>query len=359
MHNAYSFTINKAYSLYFSTMQQRVNALAIQRLTALWGLCECGLGGWLHALRIPLTGFLVGGFAVVIIGLIAHFSNNSFRHIIQSTILVLLIKAAVSPHSPWPAYVAVSFQGLMGAVLYFLIRNYTLASVLLCVITMLESGLQKLIMMTIVFGKSIWVALDSLFNGIVKSYNLPEMSFSFWLIAIYTLVYALWGLIVGLWSATLPKKIEQNTETYTQKLTLYTNDQPSIAGSKRKTKRWKKLAYLLAILSFIVSVYLFGNISNGGNKAFYVILRTIAVLLLFFGIINPIIKWLIQRWIAGGNSKYKKQLQPLLELLPELRSYVKPAYSMAAVEYKGIRKYSKFLLILIILTLQPVPHDTK
>lgn len=338
-------------------MQQQSNTLAIQRLTALWGLCECGLGGWLHALRIPLTGFLVGGFAVVNVGLIAHYSNNSFRQIVQSTILVLLIKAAVSPHSPWPAYVAVSFQGLLGAILYATIKNYTLASILLCTITMLESGLQKLIMMTLVFGKSIWVALDSFFNGIIQNYNLPDMSFSFWLIGLYTSVYAIWGFIVGIWSASLPKKLDQNTERYRQRLSQYIDSQTATTNSKRKNKRWKKLFYLFAILSFIVSVYVFGNINDGEHKALYVVVRTIAVLLLFFGIINPIIKWLVQRWVSKGSTKYQKQLKPLLALLPELRSYVRPAYKMASEEHKGLRKYSKFLQILIILTLQPVTNE--
>jgi len=39
----------------------------------LWALSESGLGGMMFALKIPFTGFFVGGFAVVMLGLIAHF----------------------------------------------------------------------------------------------------------------------------------------------------------------------------------------------------------------------------------------------------------------------------------------------
>lgn len=51
--------------------------LAIQRLTALWAFSESGLGGVVHALKIPFTGIMLGGFAVIIITLIAYFSEKS------------------------------------------------------------------------------------------------------------------------------------------------------------------------------------------------------------------------------------------------------------------------------------------
>ena len=37
------------------------------KLTALWAFVEVALGGMLHALRVPLTGVVVGGTAVAII----------------------------------------------------------------------------------------------------------------------------------------------------------------------------------------------------------------------------------------------------------------------------------------------------
>ncbi|MBJ7428659.1 MAG: hypothetical protein JHD28_06865, partial [Bacteroidia bacterium] len=62
---------------------------SIYKLTALWAFAECSLGGLMHLFKIPFTGFFVGGFAVIIIGLIAHFSNQNFKTILQSTILVI------------------------------------------------------------------------------------------------------------------------------------------------------------------------------------------------------------------------------------------------------------------------------
>lgn len=87
-------------------MMSKENQLAISRLTALWALSESGLGGMMHAVKIPFTGFFLGGFAIVIITLIAHFSKTPFKSILQATLLVILVKAAASPHSPPMAYLS-------------------------------------------------------------------------------------------------------------------------------------------------------------------------------------------------------------------------------------------------------------
>jgi hypothetical protein len=120
------------------------NNIIITKLTALWALNESGLGGMMFALHIPLTGFFVGGFAIILIGLIAFYSGNDFRQIVKATVLVLIIKAMASPHAPPPAYLAVAFQGLTGAVLFSCIRNYKVAAMLLAILAMAESSLQKI-----------------------------------------------------------------------------------------------------------------------------------------------------------------------------------------------------------------------
>src|SRR4051812_17198512 len=90
--------------------------VAIQRLTALWAFTESGLGGIMHALRIPFTGLIVGGMSVIMISFIAQLCEHRYREILKSALIVLIIKAMVSPYTPFPAYVAVSFQALSGFV---------------------------------------------------------------------------------------------------------------------------------------------------------------------------------------------------------------------------------------------------
>ena len=120
---------------------------AVERLTALWALNEAGLGGMIHALRVPFTGIVVGSTAVVLIALIAFFAERRARAILKATTIVLLIKAAASPHTPLPAYAAVAFQGLAGAALFALLPSLRFGALVLGLLALWQGAVQKLLVM--------------------------------------------------------------------------------------------------------------------------------------------------------------------------------------------------------------------
>ena len=321
----------------------------ITRLTALWALSESGLGGMMHALKIPFTGFFLGGFAIVVITLIAHFSQNRWKDILQATLLVVLIKAAASPHSPPPAYIAVGFQGLMGAVVYSTLPVFRLAAVLFGMLALFESAIQKFLVMTLIFGKSLWEALDLFFQGIAKDLSLSsDFSFSFWLIAVYTGIYTLWGMVLGWWAGKLPQQLEVQQMEILQQYEALTISVEEEQLEKKKNKRFKKLFGAFFILLFVVGVFL---IQGAGSKATYAILRTLAALLLLFYLINPLIKWLLQKWAGKKQGNEKAKMQTLLDMLPELRNLIAPAMQLAKQEHKGLAVYRAFVVNLIVLAL--------
>jgi len=314
------------------------------RLTALWALCESGLGGWMHALHLPFTGFFVGAFAVVIISLIAHFTGGNFRQVVQATALVLLLKAAVSPQSPLPAYIAVAFQGIMGALLFSLFR-FRLACILLGIITMMENALQKVLVATIIFGNSLWKALNMFFSGIAKELRLPStVSFSFWLIGIYVLVYAVWGLVLGLWMARLPQLLAAKADSVLKEVNL---THAGMEAASVKGRRTIRLFTGMLLLLFIVVVLWFG--ANSLGKIYYIVLRTICVVALLVFVIGPVFRWSMQRLVK--KQERQKQFMALIDYLPELRSYVRPAYELARKEPALLARFRSFVLTLIILTL--------
>ena len=310
----------------------------------------------MHALHLPLTGIFVGGAAVVIIALIAWYGKFSFRQVMQATLLVMLVKFAASPQSPPQAYVAVGFQGLAGAILYRLILNFTIASVLFGVIAMLESAVQKLIFMTLIYGRSLWEALDKFFDAIVKDFSLSaSFSFSYWIISAYVGIYLLWGLLLGTWIARLPRKIDAHALGISDQFREFQNtggDQPPAKGKRHKNK----VIPILLMLFFIAGVFL---LQGRMGKAEYVILRTVAALLLIFGIINPLVRRAMQAWLDRSTSKHKESLQSVLDLQPELGSFIRPAYRMAALKHSGLKRYSAFLFILIAATLHPIHESSQ
>jgi hypothetical protein len=329
----------------------------INRLTALWALGESGLGGWMHALRLPFTGIFVGGFAVLIIGLIAHYSGNSAKQILRATLLVLLVKAAVSPQSPLPAYIAVSFQGLIGALLFAIMPRLKLTPILFAVTAMLESALQMVLMKTIIYGMALWNALDMFFERIIKELHLSsDMSFSLWLIGLYCGGYALWGLVLGIWINELPRQLDQRSAEIKQQAAALQNSGADLTLGK-KQRRSTRLIVASPILLFIVGVFLMSG--DSVSKAFYVIIRTVAVLLIIFYLVVPVTKWLLQKFIDRQKEKNRAEMQSLIDQLPELRTYLKPAFRLASAKHNGLKRYREFVFILLALSLQTVEQPNE
>jgi hypothetical protein len=331
-------------------IERSSNINAIQKLTALWALSESGLGGIMFALKIPMTGFFVGGFAVIIISLIAWFSNRDYKAIVQATILVVMVKALVSPHSPPPAYLAVAFQGLMGALLFRIISSYKLAAILLGMLAMVESAGQKLILMTLVFGKGLWQAVNAFFEQITKDFHLSiHASYAFWVIVIYLALYALWGAVVGSWAAAIPRQIEVNKE---EVLSRYANEnslENNISGQKKKSKRLMRILFFAGVLFFIAGIFIWSG--AGSKQVLWIFLRSIAAILLLFFVLAPLMKYFINKWLAGRSEEKKKAAGELIYMLPQMRTYVAPAYRLAAVAGSPFKKLRHFILYMIILAL--------
>lgn len=323
------------------------------RLTALWALSESGLGGMMHALKIPFSGLFLGGFAIVMVTLIAQqYSKGRFKAVMQATLLVILVKAMASPHSPPMAYIAVGFQGLAGACIYSLGFN-RITCIVFGGIALFESAIQKFLTATLIFGKSIWEALDGFFNSIAKDLGLSgDFPFSFLLIGVYTAIYVIWGKIIGSWSFSLQKRMETEAPVIIEKSLRIAFQNSESIQFKQKNKRRLKLLSIFFVLVFIASVVL---VQDGVSNALYAIFRTLAALLLLFFIIGPMVKYLFRKWIANQQMQKQQQIQHIVDAFPEIKSHINPAMQMASQEHTGLMKYKAFVFNLIVLTLYQKP----
>lgn len=317
---------------------------SIYKLTALWAFTECSLGGLMHLFKIPFTGFFVGGFAVIMIGLIAYFSRQNFKTILQATVLVILVKAAVSPQSPPPAYFAVLFQGFIGAIIFGGMGFNRFSAMLFGTLAMIESSLQMIISKTIFYGMSFWKAIDLLFQNILKDFGLSTtLSFSFWLIFSYVLLYALWGLLLGFWCSRLPFKLEDKQALITPQLQAIQQTEMPIP-KQGPYKRLKWLGVVFTVL-FIITVLLMNGEQTG--KAWFIILRTIVVVSLLYFVVAPFIQYLIKRFSANRQT----QINAIVNDLPAIKQTALLAYTLAGQNKKGLARYREFVWILITLTL--------
>lgn len=322
----------------------------LQRLTALWALSESGLGGMMFALKIPFTGFFVGGFAVIMLGLIAHFSNNSYKQIIQSTIIVLIVKAVVSPHSPPPAYLAVAFQGFIAALIFSKISSHKTAAVLLGMISMAESAVQKIIILTILFGKKLWEAIDALFAQISKEFSvMVHKEYSLWLIGAYVILYIIWGAIIGRWSAGIPAYINKKKDAVLLSYNKLNKNELLLKTSNKRNKKTKRIIGFITILIFIITIFLLTGANS--KTVLFILARSIAALLLLYYVLKPTTIWLLQKWLSSRTGAQKKVAKEIISLLPQMKGYASAAFTMAGNEKNYFVRLRKFIIYIIILSL--------
>ncbi len=170
------------------------------RLIALWVLCEAVLGGLMHAVKIPFTGIVVSSGAVICISLIAYYVPIKGA-ILKATIIVAIFKMMLSPHTPPTAYIAVFFQGLMGQILFFNLRFFRVSCILLAVFALVESAIQRLFVLTVLYGNNFWKALNEFIRKVTGETTITDYSLA--AATGYVMVHALLGLIVSVFAGTL------------------------------------------------------------------------------------------------------------------------------------------------------------
>ncbi|GGW53861.1 hypothetical protein DFQ11_101247 [Winogradskyella epiphytica] len=313
------------------------NKSIIDKLTALWALNESGLGGFLHVFNSPFTGLIVGGVSILLISLIAFYAENKWQSILKALIIVLIIKMAVSPYSPFGAYVAVSFQALVGALLLSNFSWKGLTLLVLGIVTFLESALQKLLILTIVYGTNLWDAINIYGAWVQKKLDfVSETSTTTFLVTLYLVVYGVAGLLAGLFIKSIIKIIANKPEEE-----FYLKSKP-LEDSDRKKKvpfRTKVIWVWLGTVAVMVLAFsLFGGTLFGWQKATYIVLRSFLILMLWYLVIGPFLLKLIRKYLQKKESKYEEDISNAMDLFPYFRQIIAFTWK----ETKHLKGYTRF-----------------
>ena len=313
------------------------NKHIIDRLTALWALNESGLGGFLHVFNTPFTGLIVGGIAILLISLIAYYAENKWQAILKALIVVLIIKMAVSPYSPFGAYVAVSFQAVLGALLFSKFSWKGLAVIVLGVVTFLESALQKLLILTIVYGTEFWGAINIYGNWVQKKLNfISETTTSTFLISLYLVVYGVCGLLAGIFIKRIIKIISEKRET---DFYLENNIDDSEDGKKKIGFRTKVIwVWLITVAVIVLAFSFFGGTLFGWQKGIYILLRSFLILMLWYLILGPFLLKLVRNYLSKKESQYKEDITNAMDLFPYFRRILSHTWK----ETKHLKGYTRF-----------------
>ena len=314
-------------------------------LITLWALVESGLGGFMHALHLPFTGIVLGGFSVLIISLLAQAEEKPFSGILRAMLIVIAVKASVNPASPPTAYLAVAFQGISGAFLLTLRPRNAVLSFLFAVIAMLESALQKLLVLTILFGTEWGKAVEDYLQATAKLLHLtPQTNFTYILIGVYLALFAVWGIVLGLWIHRLPAQLAVRAN-------LYKEIKPEVVIlAENKGKKPKRSLYFILIISVLLFWGFYLTPQNTLMNALFPLFRTLLILSLWIFVLLPIWKKIIQRWLASRKDQNPEIAKTLVQM-QMLTPYLKPLYRHASQHFRGIQKWKEFTLSLIVIAL--------
>lgn len=169
--------------------------LVVTRLCALWALTEVSLGGLLHAMRIPLTGLLVGTSALACLYLIAR-SSKSRTTLLKSLLIVAAIKLAATPHASPFAYLAMFVQTLCMIPLVGRSGQNRVLVVAMFALASIYSPLQKIATLYITFGSD---GILSVLDAVVSWLNPPISAQGFVVVPIMAWfgVHLLVGMLVA------------------------------------------------------------------------------------------------------------------------------------------------------------------
>ncbi len=326
-----------------SSIEQR--QLAVQRLTALWAFSESGLGGILHALQMPFTGLLVGGMAILLISLIAFFSSGNFKIILRSVLIVLIVKAIVSPNSPFPAYIAVGFQAVLGYLIFSVMKINLLSLCILSLLAMFESAVQKLLILTLFFGQSIWKAADNLGNFVAKQMAVSTIQGSHWIIGIYLSIYCLGGFIVAWMAYKTIKGFSSDIPWVKWKEFPSAGLGLQLPAMQRKRNKFKWILIILLVVSVLLYVFA-ANSKQAWLDIIKTICWTITAIVVWYQWVSPFITKGINKILRRKSSLYAAEITNIISFLPVLKQLAAMAWQTTS-QYKGVKRLHYFAVLLI------------
>ncbi|MFA0964806.1 hypothetical protein AB9P05_23560 [Roseivirga sp. BDSF3-8] len=304
------------------------------RLVALWAFAEAGLGGVLHALHLPVTGLLVGGFAVLCMALLAAYERPGV--ILPALGVVLAVKFLASPHSPPPAYLAVTFQGLIAWLLFSFVPNFRIAALLLGMLSLLESASQKLLMLLLYFGKPLYEASGAFIASVASQFNFDidedGTGLVISLVSAYLVVHLAMGLYIGYKAGKLPKKLRTYDILESSKLTFTPKPE------KNPLSKWVSKLLVLMVPAIIIFFYY-----QGGSN--YVFINVLLRLVLVYLLTGPVLQVIIGLFLHKKANRYSLEVSGILKSLPYMRSLLISSWKASKIRGKG--RLTDFMLLFI------------
>lgn len=312
---------------------------AVFRLTAFWALSECGLGGILHALKVPFSGLFLCGISVSILTLILFYCKVNRAIFFQSLATVLIIKFTLSPHSSLSSYFSVGFQGFVGYVIYRLFSFNYITILTTVLIAYFETATHKIVTLTIFGGMTFWKSVSAFIDklisetfGIANSHGL-QMALVF-----YYAIYVSAAFIISIWLYSFLQKIK-----LLKFVPISLTSLEEVKFEKTQKSNFKVILILLIFL--IPSCYLL--YVGDSSSLFHYLLRTMLLLCVWYFMINPLLQYFVNSFMSQKAVQHKSRIEELKLFFPVLKGILNYTWKNSQHK-KGLNRIYYFITYLII-----------
>ena len=159
--------------------------------------------------------------------------------------------------------------------------------------------------MTLLYGKSLWTAIDVFVESVLESFRISaETSGSDWLIAIYVGIYAIWGLYLGIRMSNFDVRAKNYIQIWNQKHRLSVD---SNAAGAWRTPRNRNLFWLVYLAIILVMSLILVTLGDDKYDLFYVVFRSMSAIFLVFWVINPMFSYWVRKKSKSTTLKYQIQ----------------------------------------------------
>jgi hypothetical protein len=324
-----------------SALNQKAMLQLQHRLIAVWALAEGTLGGVLHGLHIPVTGLVIGSISVCCLALLSRLKRRP-GDLLKATFLVLLIKGMLSPHTPPAAYLAVFSQGFVAELLFSSSSNFKVKGYIFAILTQLQSAIQHLLVVTIVFGLDLWQGIDKYLNLVSKNLGLEGASYAFYIAAIYVAFHALMGIIVGWIAGNLPTWLPKTTDVIM--LEPYAGKEIQVKSRSNKFKQRSSLILIWVVLLLVFLQSYFGLEPQilPQTKVAQILVRSALIGFAWYFMLSPILLKLVHSWLQRKKGPLQNELEAILNLLPETKYILEKCWLQSATE-SGYNRLKVFI----------------
>lgn len=338
------------------------------RLVSLWVISEGLAGGIIHSLHIPLSGMFLSGFAVLCICLIGYYTGfiNSAPSqqrlssqitrgaIIKAAVIVCVFKMMLSPNTPPTAYFAVLFQGFVGQILFINLKHFKTSCILLGLLALVESALQRILVLTLLYGVDFWHALNEFITKLTNQKSVTNYAL---LLAIaYILIHAVVGVLIGVWASRIITKSQSWQVNHKDLLIAPLNDEeaqpiPSAAPKKRKLLKGIFIfIWIFLLLMFLQSFLKLGSPILPSDKILKIMLRSLFIFLTWYLLISPLLSKWIKKKLKLQQQKSSTDISRILLLIPSIEHIFRKSWQLSSPisRLPRLKLFCKIVLINIL-----------